>query len=305
MSSELRTYILNNGTLRHANQATAQAVLELAAEGYLTIAPDDDAYRSVLLVRAQRPAQNLAPEQKLLLQALFGAVDHYGVGRRLHSAHQLPIAQTLMAVTRQLMVRDGLIRKSRPRAVYRWLFWGFVGIAALGTTAVTATLQTGAAFGLSLLAVFTAWMVIFGFLGLGQLKFRRVFRTDRGRAKLQQGANPVIPNELLLPEPRLPASSTPQPAWWGGHNWPAEAGHLAAVLEVVASALDQALPPGTKEYAPSEDLAFDDAIDQQLELQGLLHDISELELDVTDWGGGFGDGDGGGGDGGGDSGGDG
>lgn len=330
-SSVIRVHTLLDGSLRQAGRAATAAVVELAIDGHLTIAPDDDCYQSVLLVRTDKPMDDLCPEQVMLLEALFGAGAKVGTAMYLRHGHQLPVAQTIMAATRERLLQDGLITSRKPQDLYRKLRRGFnlSCVAALVIVAVSSR-----SFGFVALTAIIAVVVnaFFSALVTDRLKYRRVNRTlesDRAVEKLKElrthlvaGGLPTglitgdipLPYEILWYRFRRPESLkhvTPEPpSWWAGHDWPNEASCIPELLWVIETALNQRkLADGSGfEPTPPERFSYIAWLDEQgdriLDAQDAVEAIGSLDL--SDWGGdGHGDsGDGGHGDGGhGDSGG--
>ena len=325
--SIIRTHTLLDGSLRNAGRAAAAAVVELAIAGYLTIAPDDDRYQSVLLVRTDKPMDALLPEQAMLLEALFGAEAKAGTAAYLRARHQIPVAQTIMAVTRQSLLQDGFITSSKPQDLYRKLRGGFllVAITSWGLVAVLSR-----SFDFVILAT-VIWIVINAFFSTfvtDRLKVRRVKRTPKGnrhtkklielRSQLVAGsrpaklvaANTLLPYEVLwhrFQGQELPSleNMPTTPSWWRGHDWPNEANCLARLLQVVEAALNQSGLVDGSGFEPTPPERFDyfawleEKGDQILDIRDTVTTIGGLDL--SDWGGdGHDGGDGGHGDGSGD-----
>ena len=117
--SIIRDHILADGGLSRADTVVAAAVFELAEMGFVTIRLATSRVSGVRITRTAKPADELLPEQRLLLKALFERGGKPVSRVYLAEPHKIPVAQTLAAQARALLVQDGSIRSLRPRTVYR------------------------------------------------------------------------------------------------------------------------------------------------------------------------------------------
>ncbi|GLZ40113.1 hypothetical protein [Actinokineospora sp. NBRC 105648] len=253
--SVVADHVLVQGSLRDAHTAAAAAVFELAAAGYLTIAPDDDRYLSVVLVRTAKPALGLQPEERVLLSALFGAGGE-GALRVLGGECRVPVAQTVMGLARRRLAESGLIRTWKPRVVRRWIVAGCVALACAVALVVWVVSGHVGVFLLVLFNLSVAAGALITTVGIMVDRPRRVYRTSLGavharpviafcrRARRRDVASFMVYGlwlrEKSWPESRV-ANPGDQPAWWRGTRWPEEAKRVHDVFDVLASALAQSV----------------------------------------------------------------
>ncbi|MBT8228492.1 MAG: hypothetical protein KJO75_23775 [Dactylosporangium sp.] len=107
--SAFRTHVMVGGHGRFwtAHHAAAVEVIGLAIDEYLTIELADQ--DTVCLTRTARPMGRLWPEQEVLLTVLFGKDQEPGSVVYLREPHQLPVAQRLMVLAQDGLLRDGMI----------------------------------------------------------------------------------------------------------------------------------------------------------------------------------------------------
>lgn len=338
--SVIRDHMLVGGSISYAHKAAAAAVFELAQRGIVAIQLPTGSEVGVCLTRTAKPADSLLPEQRVLLRAIFGGKAKNGSQVCLATPGQVPIASTLAAYARALLVADGSIRKLRPHRVYYLLNTLFYTGAAAALIAVFVTFnkQFGVlffAFVVSLIvwAFFTAFAM--------DLKRKRVFRRRKSNFRykkldlLRSSSRyntyktditvhaQQLPYELLWlrhGQPRSVAGGLydQKPTWCDNHKWFANRAQITA-------ALVQAMETLANSFIGQESISRDiyalhaeapmshiELAEKRLEvtsdLDSLNRDFIELYKDIDEWGvgggdgSGGGDGDGSGGDGGGDGG---
>lgn len=338
--SILRDHILADGSLDIAGKAAAAAVFELAQAGYVKIRLSTSKVSGVRVTRTDKPASDLLPEQQALLKALFERGGKSVSQAYLSTPFSTPVAQTLAALSRALLVREGSIRPLRPRTVYRRASVLFYSLVALGAVTIIAMFPQAEAFFLSLFGGAFAW-IIFSTSTQG-LRHRRVFRLPKARSRyatLDSLRNHcryyTHPASIEITKEQLPYEllwyrhgtlrsvglglHAERPDWFDGDSWPVSPSKLNAALVMSMAAMAPALaqPLNNKGiYGADEEIqadleeVFGKLGEGALDIGEASETMGELASDLGDWGGGSdggggGDGGDGSGDGGGDGGGDG
>jgi uncharacterized membrane protein YgcG len=307
-----------------APKAVAAAIFELAQTGYIAIRLPTAKTSPVRLRRTDKSPNDLLPEQQALLNVVFKKEgNESGARAYLSNPGEFPIAQTIAAGARALLVADGSVKKLQPRSVYRSLNILFYSIILLGITVVTIGFWQFQAFALSLIISIVLW-AFYAEVALG-LKHRRVFRTAKSSARYQM-LNELrtssryntfstsvavdadqLPYELLWLRHGTPRSIASgfydqQPSWCEG-SWPAtrEDVTLAMVtaMEMLSRSLSQEPVKGIYTVNPEAQITALDVADARLgvftDVDDTMSEAVELSHNLGDWGGETG-GDGSGGD---------
>jgi hypothetical protein len=177
--SIIRDHILMGGGMDFAHKAAAAAVFELAQDGYITMRFSTSRIEAVRLTRTAKPMHDLHPEQCVLLESIFEKADKKNKQVYLMRPNEVPIAASLAAYARALLVADGSIRPLQPRRVYRWVSGVFYATLVAGTVIALAISQQIEVLFIALVISGIAWAFFEGFT-LG-LKHARVFRTQKGK----------------------------------------------------------------------------------------------------------------------------
>lgn len=339
--SVIRDHILADGGMDFAPRAVAAAVFELAQGGYLKIRLPSSRLETIRLTKTAKPGDKLLPEQRILLQAIFGPDRKNGDRTYLKQPHKTPISQSLAAYARALLVMDGSVRKLRPRKVYRWLCIIFYGSLTVGSLVLISLLWQIETIFIALIISSFLWAIFSGFTM--DLKKKRVFRKPKSaerykmldtlrsscRYNMYPSSIPVaasnLPYELLWLRHGEPRSVTKglydkKPTWCDNQKWFDSHAKITQSLITATETLLWSLggQGSIKEYVSLPEgegpISAAELADKKLELlidiEDNLREVMNLTNDLSDWGAG-GDGSGGdggdgsGGDGGGDSGGDG
>ena len=333
--SIIRDHILVDGSLSRADTVVAAAVFELAEMGFVTIRLATSRVSGVRVTRTAKSADELLLEQRLLLKSLFERGGKTASRVYLAELHKIPVAQTLVAQARALLVQDGSIRPLRPRTLYRRISTLFYAVVFLAIVVLIARFPQPEAIFFSLFGAAFAWVVFSS--STSGLKYRRVFRLPKSKAHFEmldalrshckcylysstiEITDKQLPYELLWQRFGVLRSVKSgyfkkSPEWFDGEVWPQDPEVLSARLRdslvMMAGSLGQPLV-GKATYEPDEEMqvelgeVVDKLGDGFIDTIGEMH---ELASDLGEWGGGDssggdGGGDGGSGDGGGDGGG--
>ncbi|MBQ1031043.1 hypothetical protein KBX26_13690 [Micromonospora sp. C97] len=239
--------ILVVNSLRYAPQWAAAEIFALARAGHLTL---ESTAEGVAITRTDKATTGMELEERLLLNA----VSPQAV---LHTEHQVPVAQTVTALTCQLLRHRGLARKLSPRRFMRRVsICSYAFSTALGIAPIAIFHSVNSVcLGLALFATgVMSWNTNAGvnkararavrFTRQGKRQHKRLKKLSRRLiSRSEPSQEDLLAHELLWTiHVPLVHAPTEAPQWFTG-DWPTDAAERTALLrtmfESIATGLNQ------------------------------------------------------------------
>lgn len=271
--------ILQANSAQNASREVAAEVFALAKDGYVTLSQTPD---GVVVTRTAKPVtRDFELERQLLLDALSPQVT-------LNELYQVPIAQTITAITVLLLRQRGLTHKASPRRLMRRTRTGLVAFVTIPVI-VALTIAPEVVFPAIALVV----LVMLGWntnTGVRTISNWIGFYTKQGRQMCKQlnklnseiatrqapRSDNLLAYELLwTPGTTLVHAPHEAPSWYHG-AWTAESKERSALLRTtiatIAAALSQA-PGKNGRFALNQELVKEAELYQFI---GSVKDVGEI-----------------------------
>lgn len=243
--------ILQANSAQNASREVAAETFALARDGYITLNQTSDGV--VVRCTAKPISGDFELERRLLLDALSPQVC-------LTTPHQVPVAQTITAITALLLRQRGLTHKASPRRLMRRTRTGLIAFVTIGGIVASAIASEVIVPAIALVVLVTlGWntntgvRTISNWVGFytkqGRQECRR-FNKLNGQIATRQAhrSDSLLAYELLWTAgTTLVHAPDETPSWYEG-EWPAEPEERSALLHTmiatIAAALSQA--PGKR-----------------------------------------------------------